>query len=540
MKKELNIKSSGIGLFTDEIIEKILEVRGIKDVEHFMNPVEEDLIPFEKMDMIKEAADIFIEGIYKGKKFFVLYDTDSDGCTAGTIITRYLKGMGLNPDWYINDGKLHGCNESVIKEIKKSNPDIVIIVDSLDESTKFYEEIAKCGIKIIILDHHDISDNVDYDKYVTLVSSNRKSYPNHDLSGAGVVWKFIKYIDSILGTVEADNFVDLSACGILADVMMVDEEHKENRYIVSKGLENIKNPAINKIIGSYQFDSTSVLFSISPLINAANRYNKNKDAVLTLLSDDNKEITSHLRVLKKCKETQTNEVNCLLPDLIEQCENQRDKKLLFTVVETKNGIAGLLAMKLVEKFKKPAIVVKETKTGYVGSARGLDGHDLRILCEKTECGQFNGHPSAFGVIIQYNKYDEFREKIEDYLSNIEFSQTIDADMELNVEDVNQDLVTKIKNLCKISGNGFKPIAFAITVDNYDVEMVGEKKHMVVTPYNSNTFQFVKWNAGDDLCEEIEDHSICGDEITFVGTLDAGFLAKKFRLKMIVDDIIVKN
>lgn len=538
MKKKLNVKSDCRGMFNDETIEEILRVRNIKDIDHFMNPCPEDLIPFERMYRIDEAAKIFIDGITNNKKFFVLFDSDTDGCCSGAIVTRYLRFNGIEPYWYINSGKIHGCNEKVLEEVKKSNPDIVIIVDSLDATTEYYENIIADKRQLIILDHHDISDKINYDKYAVLVSSNREDYPNHELPGAGVCWKFISYIDNLLGTMEAENLVDLACVGILADVMSIDEEHKENRYIVHKGFNNRVNPAINKIIGSYQFDSNSVLFSIAPLINAANRYNKNKDAALTLLADDNKEVLSHLRVLKKCKEKQTEDINDLLPDLIEQCEEQYDRNLLFVVVEIESGIAGLLSTKLVGLYKKPVIVVKETTTCYTGSARGLDNQDLRSLCESTGCGEFNGHPGAFGVIIPYDKYEEFRDKMDNILSNEEVENTINVDILLNVEDINQDLVDRIKELCKISGKGFKPITFAIMSDNYTVDMVGEKQHMIVTPYDSNIFQFVKWNAGEGLCEEMEDHALCCDALTFVGTLDAGFLARKFSLKMIVDDIII--
>lgn len=533
MKKEVRIHNNCIGMFNEEIIETILESRGIEDPEHFLNPVEDDLIPYEEMERIDEAAEVFINGIRDSKKFFVLYDTDCDGITSGTIITRYLHSMGIEPDWYINEGKIHGCNDKVLAEIQKSNPDIVIIVDSLDASIEYYEAITNQNIQLIILDHHDINPKIDYDKYAVLVSSNR-NYSNTELSGAGVAWKFVKYIDTLLGTVEADNLTDLACCGILADVMNVDEQHKENRYIVNAGLNNLYNPALKKIVGGYEFDSNSVLYSVAPLINSANRYNENKEAVLTMLADDNKEILSHLKVLKKCKERQTEEIDKLLPDLIEQCENQKDNKLLFCVVETDSGISGLLATKLCDMYQKQTIVVKETTTGYAGSLRGI-GVDLRALCESTECGEFNGHPMASGVIIPYYKYEEFREKMENLLSNIELKQELDVDIELDVGDMNTDLVTKIKALNRISGNGFKPVKIAIRCDEYEATTMSKGKHLVLNA--SSVFKFIKWNAGG-LLEEYEDHAMFNDDLCFVGTCDAGYLGKDYSIRLIVDDIIV--
>ena len=535
MKKKLKILNDCSGMFAEEIIETIFESRGVKDPEHFLNPIEEDMLPLDALYRVSDAAQIVIDGIVNRKKFFILYDTDLDGCASGAIITRYLQSMKVKIDWTINRGKIHGCNDNVVKAISKSKPDIVIIVDSLDATTEYYEKISQLGCDLIILDHHDISPELEseYDKYAVLVSSNRK-YANSSLSGSGVCFKFVKYLDSLLGTVEADNYYDLAAAGILADVMNVDEEHKENRYIVSKGLDNLNNPLMKKIVGNYQFDSQAVLFSIAPLINSANRFDANQDAAMGLLADDNKDVLKHLKVLKGCKERQTEEIAELLPDLIEQAECQKDNKLLFCVVETDSGISGLLATKLCDMYKKQAIVVKETNTGYMGSLRGF-GVDLRALCEATCCGEFNGHPQAAGVSIPYYKYDEFREKIESALSDVELSQEVEVDIELEIGDISKELVEKIKAMCRISGNGFKPIRGLIRVDNYEASTMSQGKHLVVSP--NSWFKFIKWNSGESMLEEMEDHAMFADELAFVGTFDMGFLGRDFSIRMIVDDII---
>lgn len=535
MKKKINVKNDCRNMFPEEIIQTIFESRGIKDPEHFLNPTEEDLLPLDSLYRIGEAAQVVIDGIVQHKKFFVLFDSDCDGCVSGAIITRYLESMGAEIDWAINHGKIHGCNDEVLKKIAKSKPDIVIIVDSLDATTEYYQQIIELGCKLVILDHHDISEELEeeYDTYAILVSSNRR-YKNPELSGAGVCFKFVKYIDSLLGTVEAENYYDLAATGILADVMNVNEEHKENRYIVFMGLNNLNNPLIKKVVGNYQFDSQAILFSVAPLINAANRFDANESAALGLLADDNKEVLKHLKALKDCKERQADEIADLLPDLIEQAENQKDNKLLFCVVETDSGISGLLATKLCDMYKKQAIVVKETNTGYMGSLRGV-GVDLRSLCESTNCGEFKGHPQAAGVSIPYYKYDEFREKIERLLSDTEIEQEIDIDIELDVGDVSKDLIEQIKVMNKISGQGFKPIKGLIRVDNYESSTMSQGKHLVVSP--NSWFKFIKWNSGSML-EEIEDHAMFEDELTFVGTFDIGFLGREFSIRMIVDDIIV--
>lgn len=154
--------------------------------------------------------------------------------------------------------------------------------------------------------------------------SSQRSYDNPHLSGSGVVWKFCKYLDSKFGTYYADELMDLAACGLVSDMM--DMTVMENRYIVYQGLQQIRNPAIKKIVGSFPFNSTAISFSIAPIINAANRMGKNEVAVKAFLADENKTVLKYIKELKGCKEAQNEEVDRLLPDVIEQCEQQLHKK----------------------------------------------------------------------------------------------------------------------------------------------------------------------------------------------------------------------
>ena len=101
----------------EEIIEKVFEGRNIHDVEHFLNPTHDDMLPFESLYRIDEAAKIVIDGIKNRKKFMVYYDVDCDGISSGIIITRYLKDFGIDPKTYINNGKNHGVTEDSLKYI---------------------------------------------------------------------------------------------------------------------------------------------------------------------------------------------------------------------------------------------------------------------------------------------------------------------------------------------------------------------------------------------------------------------------------------
>lgn len=533
-KTNYKIISDCKGMYEQEIVDIILEKRGIKDIEHFLNPQTDDLLPLDSLTRIDEARQIVEDGIDNNKSFAVFWDTDTDGVSSGTIMTRYLKHYTDRVSSYINVGKAHGL---IGQDLEKFNDvDILIIVDSLDKDTSQYEELHNRGVQIIILDHHAIDSSVDYDKYVTLVSSQR-NYNNPHLSGAGVVWKFCKYLDEYFMNDYADEYVDLAACGILADVCDVSEDSKENRYIVSEGLKNLKNPAVKKIIGSYEFNSKAILFSVAPLINACCRIGRNNIAMQLFLSDENKEVLALKKQLEECKEIQTNELERILPSVYEDFDSQNGK-VLYTFIDTEYGIGGVIGNKCLEIYNRPMFVLKDCGDKYCGSMRSVGYGDFMALCNNTELAVLHGHEQASGIEIEKDKFEEFIGMVNEQLSKMEqtTSDKIEVDCEINIEDMTRTLVDKIKEINKISGAGFKPITFkVVNINEYGIGSFKQGKHLVITP--SDYIQLIEWNTKADY-EALEDNALMNDPIEVVGELDSGFFARKFMLKVIISDLKV--
>ena len=119
MKKVINIKNDCIGMYNEEIIDIILKSRGVKDDEHFLNPAEDDIISYDSMYRIEEAGGIVCDGIRDNKKFFINVDSDTDGVCSGTIITRYLQGLGCEVDWHVSVGKTHGTSDMLLNKLNQ-------------------------------------------------------------------------------------------------------------------------------------------------------------------------------------------------------------------------------------------------------------------------------------------------------------------------------------------------------------------------------------------------------------------------------------
>lgn len=521
-------------MYEQEIIDIILENRRIKDVEHLLNPRAEDLLPLDSLMRIDDARQIIENGIDNNKNFGIHWDVDTDGVSSGTIMTRYLRNYTDKISTYINIGKAHGLIEQDLEQF--NDIDILVIVDSLDKDTSRYEELHNKGIQIIILDHHTIDTNVDYDKYATLVSSQRE-YDNTNLSGAGVVWKFCKYLDEYFMNDYADEYIDLAACGILADVCDVSEDSQENRYIVSEGLKNLKNPAVKKIIGSYEFNSKAILFSVAPLINACCRIGRNNIVMQLFLSDENKEVLALKKQLEECKEIQANELERILPSVYEDFDSQNGE-VLYTFIDTEYGIGGVIGNKCLEIYNKPMFILKDCKDKYCGSMRSVGYGDFMALCNNTELAVLHGHEQASGIEIKKDKFEEFISMVNQQLFNMEqtTSDEIDIDCEINIEDITRTLVDKVKEINKISGAGFKPITFkVVNIDEYGIGSFKQGKHLVITP--TDNIQLIEWNTKADY-EELEDDALMNEPIEVIGELDSGFFARKYMLKVIISDLKV--
>lgn len=516
-------------MYEDEVFDVILEQRGITNPEHFFNPTEDDLLPLDSLLRIEDAFRRVDKAIKEDEKISILFDTDLDGTSSGAIITRYLKNFTSNIKTYIDEGKQHGL---IGQDIEKFHDvDLLIIVDSLDKDESQYKKLHESGTDIIILDHHAIKEIIPYDKYAILVSSQR-NYGNPQLSGAGVTWKFCKYMDEQYLTGYADELADLAACGLVGDMM--DMTVMENRYIVSKGLSKIYNPAIKKIVGGFEFNSNAISFSVAPIINASNRIGKNDIAMKAFIEDDNKILLKYMRELKKCKELQNEEVDRILPKAINSCEKQKDNKMMVVLIDTDYGISGLLGNKLLERYQRPILILKDCGNTYKGSMRATGVDDFRKICNESGLAKADGHELASGIEIKKELLNEFTLYIEETLSELKSDSVVDVDIQLDISDITRKMVDLIKSIDKISGTNFKPIKVYINnIYDYEIGNMSDYKHLTIKP--NDYLLIIKWNYNGSF-DEMEDHSLVNDELKVVGTVDSGFLGRKFVLKVVCDEI----
>ncbi|AXF52517.1 MAG: single-stranded-DNA-specific exonuclease [Caudoviricetes sp.] len=277
-------------------IEQILANRGVdyKDIPHYLNTTDNDINDFDLLGHknLENAARELIYVINNNKKACVIVDCDVDGYTASASMINYL--YSLFPSWVTNrlkwihhQGKSHGLND-LLDEIISEKYSLVLAIDCGTNDLKEHSILRKNGCEIIVLDHH-IQEDVSKDAII--INNQCSDYPNKHLCGCGIVWQFCRYLDSILRINNSNNYLDLVALALTADMMSL--LSIETRHLITKGFQsqNIHNPFIlymwkkNKFKLGDEITSWGAAFYIVPLLNAITRSGtlEEKEIVFTSL-----------------------------------------------------------------------------------------------------------------------------------------------------------------------------------------------------------------------------------------------------------------
>ena len=343
--------------------EQVLTNRGIplNEIHHYLNTTDKDINDFKLFgeDNLKRAAAALMQTISEDKNALVVVDCDCDGYTSSAILINYL--YDLFPTWvenhlkyFMHEGKSHGLSD-VMDYIFHKDFELIILPDSSSNDYEYHQQLKLAGMKTIILDHHE-ADHISEDAIV--INNQLSDYPNKFLSGAGVVWQFCKYLDSLLNKDNANNYLDLVALGLTGDMMSL--QSIETKHLINKGFkdENIQNPFV---WGMFQKNSYSLgahitpmgaAFYIVPLVNAIVRSGTLEAMELTFRSmlkhEAFKEIPSNkrghkpgemervvdqaLRTVTNVKNRQTREQDKgmeMLEKMIERDNMMEHKVLLF-------------------------------------------------------------------------------------------------------------------------------------------------------------------------------------------------------------------
>lgn len=455
-------------LDSDNYAESLMRTRGILDILSYINPAESNLQSPYLLDNISLGADLLIKHLNLSSNILFIVDCDVDGYTSSAILWNYIKETSFNPKltYYVHEGKQHGLEDMMDRiENESEKINLVILPDSSSNDYSYHKILKAKNVDVLVLDHHDAEEYSED----AIVINNQLSiqYNNKHLTGAGIVWQFCRVLDEKLQLNLAYNFIDLACLGIISD--MGDVTNLENRYMIKQGLTNVKNFFFRVLLEKQSFSIGNIIspigiaFYITPLINALIRVGDmdSKEKLFEAFVDGEKTVNSTKRGEKgmteylgvqmartctnaRVRQNKTKEDAIAQLDIKIMNENLLENKVLFIILDEEYDfppeLNGLVAMNFSTKYKKPTILARTNKEGYIrGSARGLDAcelTDFKAFLNDTSLFEYcEGHAQAFGVSIKQSNINEFLNKSNRELANIDFSENIyDVDFICDASD----------------------------------------------------------------------------------------------------------
>ena len=473
-------------------VQQILVNRGIpaQDTDHYLHTSKRDLHSPFLLQSISDAVNLVDWHLMNGY-IFIQVDSDADGFTSASHLYNYLRRVNPNAkiDYRVHPGKEHGVKVEYLDDLTEQ-PTLVIIPDAGSNQFEEHRIIKEKGISCLVLDHHDAEE---ISKDALIVNNQLCDYPNKNLSGVGIVHQFCRAYDMMLDYDYAKDYLDLTAIGLIADMM--DVRDMETRYIINEGINRIKNPLIQGLIDRQAYalkdgvTPIGIAFYIAPAINATIRVGtiQEKTKLFEAMLEENREriVTSTKRGFNGMEELLIDQVvresgniknrqNRLRDTGLEKIEELIKEQGLESnqviLVQTNDlldkTLSGLVANQLMFKYQKPVLLLRETTDGMLeGSARGYDKSELNDLKDFLQCSEMfeyaEGHACAFGAGIKKSKVDAFTKYANKELADMDFSASYLVDFILDANDIKHQMIFDIAGLESFWGKGLDQSEIAI-------------------------------------------------------------------------------
>lgn len=571
-------------------VNDILKLNGIKDIEGFKHPSINNIEDLECLENIETASRTILECIENKMSIGILVDCDADGYTSSSVMHDYIVRISnkqVIPKVFIHKGKQHGLSDKeVFEEIKNSNLDLLIIPDAGTGNILECNNLIMSGTAIVILDHHRVDNRMWIDPntgketnelipYTGLIFNNAiivnnqlsENATDKAMTGVGIVYKCIKYIDEIININIADEYLDLVAVGMIADGC--DLTNLQSRYLVLKGIEQLKNKTNRNIFlkelinkQSYSMNNnitiTSIAYYICPLINSMIRLGEHEQKynMFKAMCNSTELIERKLRgkgivpisiseyVYKDCLQLNKKQKEIVV-ESSEYIENEVQEynldKLPVLVCNANNNIdknfTGLIAANIAGKYKRPCLLLNQYNSVLSGSARGFDKSQIRDFnswCKETNLFKsVEGHSNAFGVSIELNNV----QKLIDELLTIEYNDELIYHV-YNVYDdktISSELIKRLYKHNNLWNNGIDEPLFCvkdIIANINNIKLKGKNNNVISFNYRNIIITYISKHS---LLEEYNKLKQCGDNLSFTLICKFSYDSYNDKYQLLVED-----
>lgn len=504
-------------LLNEKVVE-LLYGRGIKDektLKDYLNPNLSQLndpFLFEDMEIVVQTIKKHLD---LNSKILIFGDYDVDGITASAILIKFFESYGVQvfnflPNRY-EDG--YGVNIPALEKIiEKYNPNLIITVDCGITAVDEAEFLKQKGIDIIITDHHEQGEFLP--KCPIINPKTSQTYPVKSLCGSGVA---LKLVQAFLGVNNIDDYIAMCSIATIADIV---DLLGENRAIVKYGLEkqNLMPKGIRKLINVCGINgdakASDIAFKVAPKLNASGR-----------MGDAD-------RSLMLYQENKDNEINKLVNDIVAY-NNKRQELCNLAYIEAKemlsdkdiyhtpaiilsspswdSGILGIVAARISEEYNRPTFMFSQQGDELLGSSRSVNNVNIHsMLSQMTDIlVKFGGHTMAAGLTIKVDKFDEFNERVFEYVDKFflkeNFVPSKNYDFFLNKNEITLDFIKDIERMEPCGHNNTRPL-FLLKAKSIKVSSLKKyPEHLVLNLDGITLLAFNSKSKYYTLTSEIENY-----------------------------------
>lgn len=441
---------------------------------------------------MRAAVETLSKAIATKKRVVVHGDYDADGITATAVLLLGLRDFDLEAEWYLpsrfNEG--YGLSRTAVEAIAADGPALLITVDCgvnyPDEVRLAYDR----GLDVIVVDHHQPGPVLPE---CSVIHEAVGDYPTDDLCGVGLALKLLHALhvqgrNADIHTLPKALYklLDLVAIGTIADLAPL---RGENRYYVKEGLKLI---SIGQRVGLRELcsvasctgavDSGTVAYRLAPRLNAAGRLADPSPPLRLLLTEDPLEAQAIAGELHELNGERQDVERQILDSAVGQVEalSELPPALVLAGSDWHEGVVGIVASRLVERYHRPTILLGMREGVAKGSGRSIPAYDLMGALDA--CASFltiyGGHKQAVGLTLDPEKVGDFRSAVEEHARSVlegrDLIATYRADAVLRGEDVNADVARALASLGPFGSGNPRPRLLVVGggIDNAETTRTG--------------------------------------------------------------------
>lgn len=508
------------------LFDEILKARGLegKARDLFLSPsYEASHDPFLLPDM-QPAVDRLVVAHERQEKITIYGDYDIDGLTATTVLLDAFESFGYEyVDAFIPNRFVEGYGLTVdaVERIAETGAQLIVTVDCGSLSEKEIIRANELGVDVIVTDHHNVAPIQP--PAIAVINPKRPDhqYPFIDLAGVGVAFKLVQALQTRLDGLPAGHekwLLDLVALGTVCDVVTLVDENRANVYWGLKVLAQTRRPGLKALmaVAAVEPDKVSARslgFGLGPRMNAAGRLETAQYALDMLRAKDSMEALEKAQQLDALNQSRRADQDKIFKAAIIQAEEfKSDPVLVVSHADWNHGIIGIVAAKLLEKYKKPTYVLQEMGEESKGSARSYGDFSAADAIRASDdiITKGGGHKLAAGVTMPTKNIEAFRRRVNEfYQSKDLFNQ---AALLLPKEDivvtdfdaVDEVLLKELERLEPCGNGNPEPVFKSENMLVVNLRRMGaDAQHVKITLQDSNkkSMEFLAFNAPESFFVE---------------------------------------